>query len=207
VDQFLPEFVATRSEYSQTLLLAKGFIQTSIHRCIATQISRQDRNDWGSNGPCSFHNEAYFLTTNDFSGTESCDSAAFGGHFGDVAIQVNMTLYSEDSAAGLLFRATADLNEFYAFLINDDQFSLGLFGKDDTMTDVIPYTDSHIVHSLGKENTLLVIAKGDDFRIFINGKFVAEGYDSTLTTGYVGVVLSHASSANARFSNLIVYPA
>lgn len=174
---------------------------------LSDPLSSQDRNDWGNNSVCSFHDGAYFLTVNNFSGTESCDSASFGGHFGDVAIQVNLTLYSENSAAGLLFRATADLNEYYTFLINDGQFFLGFFGKNNTETDVIPYTSNSVVHGLGKINTLLVIAKGDDFRLFINGKFVAEGYDSTLTNGFVGVALSHTSSAKARFSNLIVYPA
>ncbi len=58
------------------------------------------------------------------------------------------------------------------------------------------------------KNTLLIIASGDDFKLFINNIFVGETHDDSLANGQVGLVtgtLVSTSSGEASFSNLKVF--
>jgi hypothetical protein len=55
----------------------------------------------------------------------------------------------------------------------------------------------------------MVIANGNDFLLFINGIFVHEAHDSTYGSGQLSLVsgtLETATSADASFANLAVYP-
>jgi len=59
-----------------------------------------------------------------------------------------------------------------------------------------------------QKNTLLVIANGSDFKLFINGVFVGELQDSTYIGGEVGFDAGTTPSVNraeASFSNFKVY--
>ncbi len=170
---------------------------------VTDPLSKQDSNDWGDTGTCYFRDKAYYVAYNgDSSGVYTCDANRL--YFRDAAIQMDVTLISGNSA-GIIFRASADLSELYQFMINSDQFYMGVYGANGQPTLLIQPTSSSAIRGLGQKNTLLVITKGDDFRFFINGIFVAETHDSTLATGNVGVSLDHEPDGEARFSNLAVY--
>jgi len=60
----------------------------------------------------------------------------------------------------------------------------------------------------GQKNTLTVIAQGSQFDFYVNQKFLANVQDSTYSSGYVGMLVSDATTAaevvytNARIWNL-----
>jgi len=62
-----------------------------------------------------------------------------------------------------------------------------------------------------QKNTLLVLAKGNDFKIYINGMFLAETNDSNSTSAdglidfNVGTYAAHPKG-DASFANFKVYP-
>ena len=129
-------------------------------------------------------------------------------HYDNAAFQVNMTLISSDDA-GLIFRISADGSQFYDFEINSQgQFYLR-YRNNGAYTNIIRPTSSSAIQRVGSQNTLLVIANGSDFQLFINGTFVGAAHDSTFTSGQLGVVAGTLSSTSgdASFTNLIVYPA
>ncbi|HLJ34469.1 MAG TPA: hypothetical protein VKU38_12485 [Ktedonobacteraceae bacterium] len=169
-------------------------------------MSRQDSNLWGDDAYCSFHDHAYFVEySSSTQGTYVCDSSRL--HFGDAAIQIDVTASLSDESAGIIFRADPSLSDYYDFAISQGQYALAIFGNN-TTTTLIPPTSNGAIHGTREKNRLLVITKGNDIKLFINGVFVGETHDSTLTTGYVGVSLTnYISDAQASFSNLVIYRA
>jgi hypothetical protein len=109
--------------------------------------------------------------------------------------------------AGLVFRANASQNQFYDFEItNQGEFYLRYFANDKP-TYLIPKTASSVIQGVSSKNTLLVVAKGTSFQLFINGALVGAIQDSTFASGQVGVAAGtlSASSGDASFANLRVY--
>ena len=75
---------------------------------------------------------------------------------------------------------------------------------------LIDRTTSSAIAPVGQKNTLLIIANGNDFKLYINGTFVGEQQDgsSTISTGQIGFVagtLSSTTRGEASFSNLNIY--
>lgn len=170
-------------------------------------MSRQDNNLWGDDAYCSFHNHAYLVAYSSSTvGTYTCASSRL--HYGDAAIQIDVTAIS-GASAGMIFRANPSLSEFYDFVIAHGQYTLGLFSSNNSTTNLIPATSNSAIHGTREKNTLLVITKGNDIKLFINGVFVGETHDNTLTTGYVGVSVSNYANTQvqASFSNLVIYRA
>ncbi|HEU5383801.1 MAG TPA: hypothetical protein VFV38_51030 [Ktedonobacteraceae bacterium] len=173
-------------------------------------LTGQDSLHWPVDQNCYFHSyfdhETYFVAnTGSANGTYTCYANNGGLYLHDVAVQVDVTLILGDSA-GIMFRATPDTSEFYEFMIGPSQFLMGRVGPGDVGTYLAPVTSSNAVRGLANANRLLVIMKGDDFRLFINGTFVGEVHDSTLTTGFVGLSLAYNPTGEASFSNFVVYP-
>ena len=189
---------------AQAIAVATASVLQKHTPLVSDPLSGQDSNAWAVDDTCNFHNGAYFMTYSSSSnGTYTCDARTL--HYSDAAIQMDVALLSGQSA-GIMFRASAGMDEFYEFMVTEGQFSLGLFGNNNTSTSLIPFTHTSATHGAGAKNTLLVLSKGTDFRLFINGIFVGETHDATLTTGYVGMSLAYNPSGQASFSNLIIYP-
>lgn len=171
-------------------------------------LNGQSNNGWPDDGlACSFLNNAYFVTVNGSDALHPCISGQL--QYGDAAVQIDVTLLSCDNA-GLIFRATADANQFYDFEItNHGQFYLRYRSSDGKYTSLIPDTPNSAIHGPGSKNTLLLIARGDDFQLFINEQFVGEAHDTTFANGQLGVAAGNrtASNGDASFSNLRIYKA
>jgi serine/threonine protein kinase len=106
----------------------------------------------------------------------------------NVAIQVDVSLLSGHDA-GLLLRA--DGERFYNFEINDQgQFFFRRHDRDGNASyyNLIVGTANKVIAPIGQKNTLLVLASGDDFKLYINGTFVSETHDSTYTSGHIALV-------------------
>lgn len=169
-------------------------------------LSGSDANGWPNDGSnCSFSNNAYYVTANGSNILQPCIAAR--PQYSDAAIQVDVTLISS-ADAGLVFRANASQNQFYDFEItNQGQFYLRYFDNSKS-TSLIPKTASSSIEEVGTKNTLLVIARGTDLQLFINGTFVGEIQDSTFSNGQVGVAAGTLSAnvGDASFTNMRVYP-
>lgn len=184
-------------------LLATATAITGSKPLVSDPLSKQDSYHWAVDSACNFHNGAYYVKFGDRSGgTYTCDSNKLS--YRDFAIAMDVTLMAGDSA-GILFRASRDLNNFYEFMVSRQQFVLVKFVNNNSSL-VIPPLPSGTIHDLNHANRLLVIARGDDFQLFINGTFVSEAHDDSLTSaGYVGVSLIYNPKGEASFSNLTIY--
>ena len=80
--------------------------------------------------------------------------------------------------------------------------------EEEALTDLIPATRSKAILPGKRKNTLLVIANGSNFDLFINGVFVGEYQDSNYSSGQVGFSVetySTVKAGEASFSNFKVY--
>jgi hypothetical protein len=168
-------------------------------------LSGQDANNWPDDGTnCTFQNNVYFVAANTANSLQPCIAAT--PQYSNAAIQVDVTLITA-ADAGLIFRANASQNQFYDFEVtNQGEFYLRYF-TNNKPTFLIQKTASNVIQGVSSKNTLLVIANGDDFQLFINGTLVGEIHDGTFASGQVGVAAGtlSASSGNANFANLRVF--
>jgi serine/threonine protein kinase len=163
-------------------------------------------NGWPDDGSsCAFTSSGYQVVVNAASTLQPCISGTL--QYSNAAFETHVTLLSGDDA-GIIFRADADGSQFYDFEItNSGQF----YFRDRAANQynyLIHNTTSSAIQPGGTSNTLLVIAKGSLFQFFINGTFVDQIQDATLTSGQIGLVAGtlQSTSAEAIFSGLKVYP-
>lgn len=166
---------------------------------------------WGNHpGVCFFQNGSYTVegsqSNNGDYPTQGCD--AKNTSFGDAAVQMDVTLISGD-AAGILFRIDDYFSQMYYFAITSNkEAEFLLFGPDQGATTfLMSPTSSSAIKGPGQTNTLLLVARGNFFQVFVNGTLVGEAQDSTTLSGHIGMAVSYETqSAEAFFSNVIVYP-
>jgi hypothetical protein len=171
---------------------------------LSDSLSKQDSNQWETDRNCAFYHGVYQVTNSEQPPTTiSCISSRL--RYSDVAIQVDVTLLSGDDA-GLYFRDDqASGNTYVCEITNQRQADIGSF-EDHATVILVPDMFNGGIHGSGKKNTLLVIAQGNDLQFFVNNTFIAETHDSTLTSGEIGFsVANYSESAQARFSNLVIY--
>lgn len=172
---------------------------------LSDPLSAPDSNNWPNDGTnCAFTNNSYFVTANNANTLQPCLSNSL--QYGNAAIQVDVTLISS-ADAGLIFRASTDGSQFYDFEItNQGQFYLR-YRHNGKYTSLIANTASHAIQGIGHKNTLLVLAHGSSFQLYINGTFVGEAQDSTFASGQLGVAAGTltANSGDASFANLRVF--
>ncbi|GCE26700.1 hypothetical protein KDA_21840 [Dictyobacter alpinus] len=124
----------------------------------------------------------------------------------DAAIQVDVSLLSGNSA-GMLLRLHGD--QFYKFEINSvGQYSFLRHdvnaGSNQYVTLLKSTANSAIVPGSGK-NTLLVIANGADFNLYVNGIFLNKVHDTTYQSGQLAFTTNTISAtdiATASFTHL-----
>ncbi len=180
---------------------------TSTPPLLSDTLSQQDGNIWDEDGTkCLFNNSSYIANVDTSDKLQPC--LEHQQQFDNVAIQVNVTLVKGESA-GLIFRARSDGSRYYEFSITSDgKFHLRYFDNGQ-FTPLIDDTSNSAILTTGNSNTLLVIAKDKDFKLYANGTFVGETQDNHLSKGIVGVVIGTGSSTSgqATFDMLNVYQA
>ncbi|GAC1565990.1 MAG: hypothetical protein NVS3B14_05660 [Ktedonobacteraceae bacterium] len=175
---------------------------------LSDSLSSNTNGSWTNDGVgCAFQNGTYHVLVSQQSFLQPCTNANFT--FNDGAIKVDLSLL-RGSDAGIIFRVSGD--QFYDFEINNQgQY---YFRRHDANAGgnyvyLAPNTRSAAINPGSAPNTLLMIANGGDFLLYINGAFVKEVKDSNFSTGQIGFVagtLAPVSNADASFSNLTVYP-
>ena len=209
---------ATRQAATAVAVTATAHAQATATGIVATEtaitgstpslsdsLSNQDDNGWIDDGSvCTFANSSYNVLLSKSNTLQPCISSKL--QYADAAFQVDVTLVSAANG-GLIFRASSDSTEFYDFEITNDGKFYFRYRANGAYTSLISDTKSSAVLAQGNSNTLLVIARGSDFQLFINNTFVGEIHDSTFATGYLGFGAGTLASSQgqALFTNLNVY--
>ncbi|GHO86666.1 serine/threonine-protein kinase [Dictyobacter formicarum] len=157
-----------------------------------------------SPGSCAFAYGSYRVMYSQGSAELPC--ALISPLIGDASVQVNVSLLS-GSTVDMLLRLRGD--QYYAFQINNvGQFSFlrhdGGADRNRYATLLKPTASSAIVPGSGV-NTLLVLAKGSDFKFYVNGIFLGEVHDSTYKNGQLAFkagTISATEQAIASFTHL-----
>jgi serine/threonine protein kinase len=166
-----------------------------------------NNNSWYENSACVFMNGTYHVIVRQVNLLVPCESTSLS--FDNAAFQVDVSLLSGNDA-GLIFRANDQ--QYYDFEITSQ--GKFFFRRHDsnasggTYTYLIQDTRSNAIAPGNQKNTLLVIANGSDFKLFINNVFVGKQQDSTYTSGQVGFVigtLPSETSGEASFAHFKVY--
>jgi hypothetical protein len=133
--------------------------------------------------------------------------------FANFAYQVSMTINQGfRGQGGVLFRANSANNSYYFFHISiDGTYALDVYatnshtGNTETRTLAQGLTTA-ISAGLGSSNQLAVIAKGKQLYLYVNGQYVNQVVDSTLSSGEIGVaVLDTNAPVDALFSDAKVW--
>jgi hypothetical protein len=158
-------------------------------------------------GKCFFQNGSYVVKYDRPNGSSfGCDATST--NFGNVAVQMDITLNS-GAKASILFRADEYFSQMYYFAITQNQYAeFTLFGPNaGAVTPLMDPTFNNAIQGTGKKNTLLLLARGNFFQLFVNGTLVGEAHDGTMTAGKIGMgVTDENQSTQASFSNVVVYP-
>ena len=168
-------------------------------------LSRNTNGRWPENATCIFKGGTYHVLVQQANSVSACFSNTLT--FDNVAIQVDVALLSGFSV-GFAFRFKG--NQFYTFEItNQRNFYLGGSGTSGNKLLVHGENVTAIIPGNAK-NTLLLIAKGSDFKLYINNVFVGEAQDNGSTSGQFGFLagtLSSMTEGEGSFSHLKVFPA
>ena len=176
---------------------------------LVDRLSSNTSSRWSENtSTCLFTGGAYHVIARQINTLQFCRSMSLVVE--NTAIQVDVSLLS-GSEAGFIFRANGQ--QFYDFEITSgSQFFLRRHdsARGANYTYLIPNTRSAAIVPSNQKNTLLVIASGDDFKLYINGLFTGEQRDSTYTQGQMGFVvgtLAPADKGEGSFTDLELFKA
>jgi serine/threonine protein kinase len=193
----------------QQAAIATARAITSTSPIFADDLSTDFISDWYVDYTnCTFTGGTYHAIVKQNNAFRTCESSFLS--YDNAALQVDVSLLA-GSDAGLILRATDQ--QFYEFGI-DHQGNF-FFRRHDpdgagggSFTDLIPPTRSNAIAPGKRKNTLLVIANGSNFDLFINGVFVGEHQDSSYANGQVGFsveTFSTVKAGEASFSNFKVF--
>ncbi len=164
-------------------------------------------NRWTVDGShCVFGNGGYIVYAMQVNYLQSCPMLS--PQVSNSAVEVDVTMFG-GSSAGMLFRFNG--NQYYDFEVtSSNQF---FFARHDASSIsgpayLIKNMYSSAILAMGQKNTLLIIANGADFKLYINGSFVGEAHDSTYGSGQLAFASGTSglvTSGQANYSNLKVF--
>ncbi len=182
---------------------------TSGTPILTDNLSSNTNGRWHESPSCVFTGGTYHVLVSQTDTLQVCGPSQSGSSsltFDNAAIQVDVSLLSGNDA-GLIFRVNG--SQFYDFEItNQGQFFFRRHDSGANYTYLIPNTTSSAIASGTAKNTLLVIANGSDFKLYINGVFVGEKQDNTYSSGQIAFVTGttgSTTSAEGSFANLKVF--
>lgn len=173
---------------------------------LADPLSSNTSGRWNADGvTCAFSNGSYHVYVKQANFLQPCESTNLS--LDNFTLQVDVSLQTGNDA-GVMLRVNG--TQFYAFEITaQGQFFFRRHDASNGYVMLIDRTKSSAIAPIGQKNTLLVIANGNDFKLYINGTFVGEQQDgtSTINKGQIGFVAGTLSTTNgeASFSNLKIY--
>ena len=173
-------------------------------------LSTSTTGGWVDDGfQCSFKADGYHVQTYSAHTAAWCYSNQ--QQFSDVVITAQAQLVRGD-IYGLVFRLSPVRREFYVLELN----SLGEYrfvrasGNDPSQwLTLIDWTHSNaILAGYGQINTFLIVAKGSQFRFYINQQLIVTNFsDSFFSSGLIGFLVGgdSAGGSEAVFRNVWVF--
>ena len=168
-------------------------------------------NRWTVDGShCTFGNGGYMVNDTQANSLQSCPM--LNPTLSNSAVEVDVLLLGGTSA-DVLFRFNGD--QYYDFEItSSNEFSFSRHDASSTSNASYSYlikpTYNSAILAMGQKNTLLLIANGANFKLYINGTFVGNTQDSTYSSGQLALACGTSglvTSGQAIFSNLKLFKA
>ena len=151
-------------------------------------------------GRCFFEQGAYHSVTSP--GSIALPCALASPLVGNAAIQVGVTLHSSPgqagaTSAGLIFRMHGEQSYDFRITNTGQFFFLRHDGPGNQYTTLVQPTKSSAIIAGSEENTLLVIATGSDFKLYINSILVSDIHDTHYSNGQIALTTGTISTTNA----------
>ena len=168
-------------------------------------------NRWTVDGShCIFGNGGYAVNDTQVNYLQACPMLS--PTVSNSAVEVDVSMLGGTSA-DVLFRFNGD--QYYDFEItSSNQFSFARHDASSTSNSSYSYlikqTYNSAILAMGQKNTLLLIANGTNFKLYINGTFVGEAQDNTYSSGQLALASGTSglvTTGQAIFSNLKVFKA
>jgi hypothetical protein len=175
--------ISTPQQTQTTPATSVAIAATSGTPLLSDPLESNTTGRWAEDSShCIFTGGTYHITVTQTNFLQHC--LLLAPSLDNAAVQVDASLLSGHDV-GLLLRVNGD--RFYSFEINRQGQFFFLRHDPGGNTPLIPSTPSKAIAPPGQKNTLLVIARGDDFKLYINDVFVGEAHDNTYASGYIAL--------------------
>jgi serine/threonine protein kinase len=172
-----------------------------------------NQDDWQKSSTYFFNESGQYTILNN--SDKDVALALYANHqYSDFRLSVTLSEIHSRQAGfdfyGLVFRASVDQSHYYLFDVGTADGGQYTFYRYDGQWKVLASGPAPSLHSgLGQQNILVVVAKGDTFSFFINGKPagkpVIDHSSSALSQGEVGLCVENDHS-EVVFSHMYVTP-
>jgi len=155
-------------------------------------------------GGCVFTNGAYHSSMPQQGPFSLCFAQAT--NFANFTYQVSMQ-FIQGTVGGMIFRANDTNGTFYYFHISrNGTYGLDIYSGNLPTKTLSQGPASAILTDPGQTNILGVKANGNRIDLYINKQFITTAYDSTYSSGQIGVVADAIDApTEVAFSNAQVY--
>ena len=182
---------------------------------MADPLLAQDSYAWDQNDQCFFSGGAYHIIVPKTSFVSEC-FAQKAPLFSNFALQVDMTI-RQGGSGGLLFRAeNTDAHDTNAVVYRvpiDDNGSYNFYLGENLPCNGPPVgkdwcrSSQNAFHrTLGKKNTITIIALGNTIYLYSNGQFVDSARNTSNATGHIGLFANaYHNTVEVLFSTFKVW--
>jgi predicted small lipoprotein YifL len=129
----------------------------------------------------------------------------------DFVIQVDGRLASHSGHPyhkwGIMLKKDPEDDLYYYFAIDNNSLYYFMMVRGEKLTNLINGRKSEEINPLDEFNTLTVVADGDTYSLYINGKFQEDFKDNRIQSGDLGLYfkVSENTILDWEFDNLVVY--
>ncbi|HEX6483348.1 MAG TPA: protein kinase [Ktedonobacteraceae bacterium] len=174
-------------------------------------ILANDSGNWQNSSTYFFKNGQYTIMN---TSTKGVALAFYGNHeYSNFRLSVTLSkissLQNGADYSGVVFRASADQSRYYLFDVDASGEGGYTFYRYDGQWHLLAAGQTaSILPGLGQHNAITVMAKGNTFSFFINGKAVGkpvtDGSKFALSRGEIGLCVE--SNSRVGFSHMYVIP-
>lgn len=168
------------------------------HQAFDDSLAQQSKLSWGEEtdrtGDCRFANGGYWIGVTPGKHHMRKYCTAHNTDFDDFAFEAQMRI-PKHGRGGLIFRNDMKSHSYYAFWIEDGEkrgvaahYGLDLYQHDALVKRLVNAHNAAIRRGPGQLNTIAVIAQGDSFALYVNGKHVTTYSDPALHHGQIGLI-------------------
>jgi Domain of Unknown Function (DUF1080) len=191
------------------------FATCNSREVLTDTLQAQDAHDWDKNEQCFFSDGAYHAFVPKTAFVSACFAQKLP-MFSDFALQVDMTIL-QGGSGGFAFRAedtdAHDTNAIVYRIPIDDNGSYNFYlGKNLPCNDPPVSIDwcrspeSAFHRTLGKKNTITIIALGNNIYFYANGQFIDSARNTYNASGYIGLFANgYHNNVEVMFNALKVW--